>query len=757
MVESRIKKIKKRDGRIVDFDQERITTAIFKAAEAVGGHDRDLAQYLSDIVLRELDAKFDSARTPTVEEVQDAVEKVLIDQGHARTAKAYILYRQHRSELREFKKTIIGVDDDLKLNINALKVLESRYLKRDISRDIIETPKGMFRRVAHNIAQAELMYGKNEADVKVVEEKFYSMMTELDFLPNSPTLMNAGQEIQQLSACFVLPVIDSMDGIFDAIKYAAIVQKSGGGTGFSFSRLRQKGDVVKSTSGVASGPISFMKVFNAATDVIKQGGRRRGANMAVLRVDHPDILEFIVCKEKNDSLTNFNISVGLTEKFMKAVEDGSDYELYNPRSSTPVGKLNASKVFDLIVTMAWKNGEPGMIFLDRLNKDNPTPKIGEIECTNPCGEQPLLPFEACNLGSINLARMVKKHYDGRVEVDWEKLRTTVRDAIHFLDNVVDMSKFPLDKIADMVRANRKIGLGVMGFSDFLVQLNIPYDSDDAVATADDVMKFINEESKKASSKIAEERGVFPNWENSVYAEQGIKMRNATVNTIAPTGSISIIAGCSSGIEPLFAICFIRNVLDGTELFETNQFFESIAKERGFYSEYLMRLIAKHGTVQALEEIPADVRRLFPIAHEIEPEWHIRIQAAFQKHVDNAVSKTINFKNSATSEDVERAYMLAYKLGCKGVTIYRDKSRDEQVLNIGSVDTKKTEAQKQEKAANAETVAALNKVASSQAAAGMHQTQNIESKTLPAKPLEKTASFSSGVPAEYSGGCVKCQI
>ncbi len=743
-MESSIRKIRKRDGRIVDFDQERITTAIFKAAEAVGGHDRELAIYLSDIVLKELNSKHDAERTPAVEDVQDLVERVLIEQGHARTAKAYIIYRQHRSELREFKRTIIGVEDDLKLNINALKVLESRYLKRDGERRIVETPKGMFRRVAKNIASADALYGKSEAEVKQTEEKFYSMMVNLDFLPNSPTLMNAGQEIQQLSACFVLPVIDSMDGIFDAIKYAAIVQKSGGGTGFSFSRLRPKGDVVKSTSGVASGPISFMKVFNAATDVIKQGGRRRGANMAVLRVDHPDILEFIVCKEKNDSLTNFNISVGLTEAFMRSVETGEDYDLISPRAKTPCGKLNARKVFDLIVTMAWKNGEPGIIFLDRLNNDNPTPKIGEIECTNPCGEQPLLPFEACNLGSINLAKMAKRYDDGRSEVNWEKLRETVYNSIHFLDNVVDMSKFPLEKIAEMVRGNRKVGLGVMGFSDFLIQLGIPYGSDDAVATAEEVMKFISEESKKASSRIAGERGVFPNWENSIYAEQGIKMRNATINTIAPTGTISIIAGCSSGIEPLFAICFIRNVLDGTELFETNPIFDKISKERGFHSEYLMRLIAKQGSVQSFEEIPADVRRLFTIAHEIDPEWHIRIQAAFQKHVDNAVSKTINFHNSATTQDVEKAYLLAYKLGCKGMTIYRDKSRDEQVLNIGSVERKQEEKKQVKEGPNIETLAALNKAAASTAQQA-------------ASTSGASTAGNLKISAEYSGGCVKCSL
>ncbi|MBN1157372.1 ribonucleoside reductase class II [Candidatus Woesearchaeota archaeon] len=1074
-----VTKVKKRDGRIVKFDEQKVVEAIYKAAVSVGGQNRQLAKELAGKVVKEVNRSF-KEKIPTVEDVQDAVEKVLIETGHAKTAKAYILYRQKRKEIRE-AKLAIGVEDDIKLSVNALKVLEKRYLRKDENRKVIETPRGMFKRVAENIAAVDSLYNR-KANVKKTSKEFFDMMLALEFMPNSPTLMNAGRELQQLSACFVLPVEDSMEGIFDAIKNAALVHKSGGGTGFSFSRLRPRGDIVNSTSGVASGPLSFMKVFNAATEVIKQGGTRRGANMGILRVDHPDILDFIVAKEKENTLNNFNISVAITEEFMRAVEENREYNLINPHDKVPVNRLNARKVFDLIVTLAWKNGEPGIIFIDRINRDNPTPKLGEIESTNPCvtgdmfvstangfermkaiaekgtadvvtdnrvplrngstlvlmkekgvklckatdawssgiketfrlitesgyelkatkdhkimtadgwteledlkpeskvliqagrgsfnekeellfdvdnafignngrvynfnfpkkwslelgqtmgwligdgwlvddrtgftfgkndieslkylkpiinkwynneiseikrsnsvfhlsyhsryfvdffkklgvdlwnaeekrvpesiftatkdavigflqglftsdgtvniregksayvrltskslkllkdvqllllnfrikskiynrsrkpresfsyiakngekknyvsdgvcfelqisrdsvciflgeigfmnsrhkektdklreqgyyadvfeerikaivpcgseevfdltepmthsficngiivsncGEQPLLPYEACNLGSLNLAKMVKENEDGKSEIDWNKLKKTVHKAVHFLDNVIDASKFPLEKITQMVKLNRKIGLGVMGFADMLILLGIPYNSDEAVETAEKVMKFIHEEARAKSADLAKERGSFPSFKESIFKDEPL-LRNATTTTIAPTGTISIIANSSSGIEPLFAISFIRNVMDNTEMLEVNPLFEVIARKEGFYSDELMKEIAKKGSIQYIDLIPDHYRKIFVTAHDIEPKWHIKIQAAFQKHTDNAVSKTVNFSKEATTKDVEEVYILAYRLGCKGVTIYRDQSRSEQVLNIECVNKK----------------------------------------------------------------------
>ena len=601
-----------------------------------------------------------------------------------------------------------SADNKIILTKNALKVLEKRYLKRDKNGNCIETPQDMFRRVADTIASGDLEFGKTSKDVQNLSDKFYNAITHRYFMPNSPTLMNAGRDLGQLAACFVLPIDDSLESIFETIKNTALIHQSGGGTGFSFSRLRPKNSVVRSTMGVSSGPVSFMEVFNAATEAVKQGGTRRGANMGILRVDHPDIIEFINCKSDNNKLNNFNISVAITDKFMEAYLNGKDYDLINPQNNEIVGRMDAGAVFDLIIDSAWKNGEPGIVFIDKMNKDNPTPQIGKIESTNPCGEVPLLPYEACNLGSINLGLMVKEQ-DGEFVVDWDLLENTVRTAMRFLDNVIVVNNYPLPQISERVQNNRKIGLGVMGWADMLMQMGIAYNSEEGTSLATDVMSFIDYVSKTESVEMAKERGRFNNFEGSIYEKphyfedkfgskncakvtqkmwadldskvQKYGLRNATTTCIAPTGTISMIAGASGGIEPLFGLVFSRLIMDGTELLEVNPVFEKYMKTHGLYTEDLMNKIAKCGSVAHIEELPDEVKRIFVTAHDISPYWHVKMQAAFQQFTDNAVSKTVNFIESATREDIKKTYILAYKNNLKGITVYRNNSRQFQPMNL----------------------------------------------------------------------------
>ncbi len=641
-------------------------------------------QLFSDILIRENPIDTDQALGIS-RSLREDISKLEIN-----TIPVSFIEKMIEAKLMEFGLTkpspirldkSIFIKSRLNLSENARRVLKRRYLKKNRKGKVIETPEQMFRRVARHIAKAEKKYGNPSTEqVDRWEETFNAIMTEGKFLPNSPTLMNAGRRLGQLAACFVLPVEDSMEGIFGALHHAALIHKSGGGTGFAFSRLRPKNSTVGTTGGVASGPVSFMKIFNTATEQVKQGGTRRGANMAILRVDHPDIMEFIFSKEDNSELNNFNISVGVSDKFMEAAAKEEEYNLIDPRDQNAVGALNATEVYQTLVKQAWKNGDPGIIFLDRINQDNPTPQLGDIESTNPCGEQPLLPMEACNLGSINLAKFVLENGDGPV-IDYEGLKALVSATVRFLDNTIDMSRYPLPEIHEMVHGNRKIGLGVMGFADMLYQLKIPYNSEEALETAETVMRFIQENAHEASQNLAEERGVFPNWEKSIYKDQGVKLRNATCTTIAPTGTLSIIAGCSSGIEPLFALSFVRNVMDDDKLLEVNPYFEEVANDQRFYSRELMDEIAKRGSIKKIKQIPKDVRKVFVTAHDVSPDWHIRMQAAFQKYTDNAVSKTVNLPHDATVEDVMKVYNLAYELSCKGVTIYRDGSKENQVLSF----------------------------------------------------------------------------
>ncbi|MGC8629797.1 MAG: adenosylcobalamin-dependent ribonucleoside-diphosphate reductase [Thermoplasmata archaeon] len=727
--------VRKRSGDYVLYSRQKIVDAILKALKSTEETDmpEKESEKLGETVEKKLFQQFQNS-VPSVENIQDLVEETLMESNLVKTAKAYILYRQKRKEIREIKY-MYGIKDDLKLNVNAIKVLEARYLLKDDFGRVIETPREMFYRVARYVGLVEVLYDEQVYDInkkqkdrdtaymyenkkmhlsrferemllrafdalnkehamkvnfedmlKILDEKseviedyikkYYEIMVNLQFLPNSPTLMNSNTSISQLSACFVVPIYDSIDSIYDAVKYAAIIHKSGGGTGFSFSRLRPEGDLVGSTKGVASGPVSFIEIFDKSTTIIKQGGKRRGANMGILRIDHPDIISFITAKGFDGKLQNFNLSVAITDAFMDALKDNSSFDLVNPRTQEVTATVSASQLWNLIVSQAWKTGDPGIIFIDEINKKNPTPYLGEIEATNPCGEQPLLPYESCNLGSINLTKFVE---DGAI--NWEKLKKVIRTAVNFLDNVIDANKYPLPQIEYMTKQTRKIGLGVMGLAELFLKLKIPYNSKEAIDLADKIATFLERESHKASEDLCQRKGTFTAWGNSVWHDRGVPMRNAATTTIAPTGSISIIAGTSSGIEPLYGLVFVRHVLEGAELLEINPQFEEFLKKNNRYSENLIKDIAGSDSLQNFD-FPDDIKRLFVTAHDIDYTWHILMQSVFQGHVDNAVSKTINLKNEAGLDEVENAFLLAYRLHCKGITIYRDKSKVSQVLYSG---------------------------------------------------------------------------
>ena len=657
---SKIAKVKKRYGTIVDFDSKKILNSIRKASHEVGLR-HDIASKLLPSIENLIFRKY-KGRIPAVENIQDIVEDVLINHGYLKVAKAYILYREKR---RELKTSYFGVKDDLKLSLNAIKVLQERYLLKDEFGNIIETPLEMFRRVANAIAKIDLAYNGN---AHLIEEEFFKVMSNLEFLPNSPCLMNAGTSVKQLNACFVIPINDSLDEIYESLKISALIQKTGGGTGFSFSKLRPKNNLVVSTKGRASGPVSFMSLFDKSTDIIKLGGKRRGANMAILKCDHPDILEFIKCKS-DGGFSNFNISVSVTDEFMKAVLKNKDYEL---KFGSVIKKVNARNIFDNIINESWKTGDPGLIFIDEINRKHSL--YAQINSTNPCGEQPLLDWESCILGSINLSKFVHNK-----KIEWDRLKKIVRLGVHFLDNVIDANHYLTKDIEAVTLSNRKIGLGVMGWADMLIKLGVKYDSNEALKLAEKLMKFISSEAVNMSIELGKKRGSFPNFKRSKLKDKYDYMRNATVTTIAPTGTISLIANCSSSIEPLFAISYTKEILD-SKFIEINSLFEETAKKCGFYFEELMYEIARNG-IKNVREVPKEIKKLFVTSMDINYEWHLKMQSAFQRYTDNAVSKTINLPENASKEDVKKAYLLAYKLKCKGITVFRYGSKDKQVLYL----------------------------------------------------------------------------
>ncbi|MDD4954924.1 MAG: adenosylcobalamin-dependent ribonucleoside-diphosphate reductase [Candidatus Omnitrophica bacterium] len=664
-------KVVKRDGKFEQFNYVKIYNAILKAGQEILGGS-EAARMVKITLPRALAAikKYEKQAIP-IEYIQDTVEETLMKAGYPQVAKAYILYRNYRQDIRVAKEKL-GIKDGFKLSLNAISVLSKRYLLRDENRRVVETPASMFRRVCSHVAKAERNFSPRKESY--FADRFYEKMSSLEFLPNSPTLMNAGTKLGQLSACFVLPVDDSMSQIFGSLKAMALIHQTGGGTGFGFSKIRPKGDLVLSTKGQASGPVSFMQIFDKATDVVMQGGRRRGANMGVLRVDHPDIVEFVEAKLKEGVLENFNISVGMTDNFIKALRANGYIGLINPRTGIAEKRIKAKTLFSLITLCAYKYADPGLIFLDRINKEHPLRALGSIEATNPCGEIPLLPYESCNLASLNLSRFVKNK-----KVIWRAIEETVKLGVRFLDDVIEINNYPLKEIEAITKANRKIGLGVMGFADMLIKLRIPYNSKEAVKFARQLMRFIRKCSMEASLALARERGVFKNYKYSIYVKNNLRLRNTTLNSIAPTGTISIIGNCSSGIEPVFALSYSRNVLEGTRLFEVNPLLEEVIREEGLYSRGLMDALKGEATLKNVKGIPPVLKKTFVTAFDMNPIDHLRIQAAFQEYTDNAVSKTINLPESATLEDVEKIYLTAYDLKLKGITIYRYGTKTRQVL------------------------------------------------------------------------------
>ncbi|MCM8788578.1 MAG: adenosylcobalamin-dependent ribonucleoside-diphosphate reductase [Candidatus Omnitrophica bacterium] len=660
--------VRKRDGKIEEFSDQKITLAIQKGLKANKKDTPGLAKKLCSQVVKVLEKE--KNKCPSVEHIQDVVEEILMKNNLPDVARSYILYREKRKQLRESKK-IIGVEDRLKLSLSAISILRKRYLLRDETGKITETPQQMFERVAKYVADAE----KSLSERNRYHEKFYAMLSSLEFLPNSPTLMNAGTVLGQLSACFVLPVPDSIEGIFEALKNMAIIHQSGGGTGFSFSSIRPKGDIVRSTMGVASGPVSFIEIFDKATDIVKQGGRRRGANMGIMRVDHPDIIDFVASK-RNNELSNFNISVAITDLFMESVIKNRNFELINPRTKKTTRKIPARELFDIICQAAWETGDPGLVFIDEINRKNPTPGLGSIESTNPCGEQPLLNYESCNLGSINLTKVIDKK-----NINWNKLGEIVKLSVRFLDDVIDVNRYFLPEIEKMTLGNRKIGLGVMGWADLLAELEIPYGSKKSLELAEKIMEFINRTAFEYSAHLGKEKGSFPNFEKSVYRKNVNHLRNCTRTTIAPTGTISIIAGCSSGIEPFFAIAYGKKMA-GSSIFEINPVWERKVSELKLRDSELIAEIVRTGSVQNIKGMPEKIKKVFRIAFEIKPDLHLLMQASFQKHTDNAVSKTINLPEEATIGDVKKIFVSAYRLKCKGITVFRYGSKSAQVLYLG---------------------------------------------------------------------------
>lgn len=668
--------VKKRDGSIVSFNPMKIEKAILKAMKALDLHDEKIARQFTQQVVYNLNKNIEKFEKgiPTIEHIQNTVEQVL-EKNYERLFKVYSLYRRSRHIAREIRH-FFKIKDDLKFSANALKVLEERYLLKDDTGKIIETPIEMFKRIAKAVAMADSKYTKNIEEIKKTETTFFEIMKNLEFLPNTPTIMNAGTNLGQLSACFVLPIEDNLESIFTILKHMALIQQSGGGTGFSFSRLRPQGDIVKSTKGVASGPVSFINIYDSTTEVIKQGGKRRGANMAILHCSHPDIEEFVTVKQGTKQLSNFNISVAATDNFMRAAAKDKQFSLINPRTKKPFRKINAKDLFNKICRAAWQTGDPGLVFIDEINRKQPTPKLGEIEATNPCGEVPLLAYESCNLGSINLSKFVTNN-----KIDWKRLQKIIHTAVHFLDNVIDINRYPLPQIEAITKANRKIGLGVMGFADMLIKLRVPYNSKEALTLAERIMGFVSREAKIASMNLARTRGSFPNFDKSSWKGRVPRLRNATLTTIAPTGSISIIAGCSSGIEPLFALAYVREIMEKKRFVEINHDFQIELIKKDFYTDELIRKVASRGSIQETS-LPQEMKRVYMTALDIAPEWHVKMQAAFQKHTDNAVSKTVNLSEHAKLEEIKKIFMLAWRLKCKGITVYRYGSKPEQVLYLG---------------------------------------------------------------------------